>query len=839
MIYPEATFEQKIGFDKIRALLVRNCLSKAGAALAGEITFQTHYDTLSQDLTLTDEMRTVCLMETGFPEGGYEDTLPFLKELEAIPTYYPDLPSLRSLQIALDTLRAVLHFFAKTKEGVYPNLKALCEPVTFYPAVSQRLDGLLDKFGEIRDNASPELAEIRRSRRMKEQQVSRNMQRILKEAQEQGIADADATVSVRDGRMVIPVGAANKRKIQGFVFDESASGKTSFIEPLEVVNLNNQIRELGFAEQREIIRILVAFADFLRPYTADLIQQAQFMAYIDFLRAKARTALAMQAGKPVLLREGGLYLQRGRHPLLEQALAKEGKAIVPLSLKLDAVKRILLISGPNAGGKSVCLKTVGLLQYMLQCGLLVPAAESSEFGIFSSIFIDIGDEQSLENDLSTYSSHLLNMRRILEQADDQSLLLIDEFGSGTEPAAGGAIAESLLERWEHRGCFGVITTHYTNLKLYATASAGVLNGAMQFDVQHIQPLFKLETGVPGNSFAFELARKMGLPQDVLESAQEKAGAGFVDMERQIKSIARNRRRWEEKVAKIRQTDKTLETITDKYQTELSEIQALRKKMLAEAKAEAQQIVEGANKRVENAIREIRESQAEKERAKQVREDLKTLKQELEMPPSGEDDARLERKMEQLKRRQEKNRERKQRREGKPSAGEPKPTVTEERPLAVGDKVRTKDGRMVGEILRLNGKKCTLGMGQIVTQVASEDLVRLSANEYRTATRTPQKPAAQAFDLGLRRLNFSANLDIRGSRLDEALSQVSAFIDDAIMLDVNEVRILHGTGTGVLRTEIRKFLRGVGGIVSVEDEHVERGGAGITVVRFTAPKSDNQ
>ncbi len=834
MIYPQ-TFEQKVGFDKVRALLLRNCLSEAGKELVDQMGFLTDYETLDTILAQTQEMRTVCMMENAFPEGGYEDTLPFLKQIEASTVYYPDVASLRKLQTQQETLRALVRFFEKTKEGTYPHLKALCEPVVLYPAVRERLEALLDKFGQIRDNASPELAQIRATRHQKEQAVSRKIQSILHAAQEQGLASEDATVSVRDGRMVIPVAAANKRKIQGLVYDESSSGKTSFIEPLEVVAINNQIRELEFAEQREIIRILVAFADFLRPYVSDLLVQARFMALMDFLRAKAWLALQMDADRPVLSREGVLFLQRARHPLLEDALKKEGKAIVPLTLRLDPLKRILLISGPNAGGKSVCLKTVGLLQYMLQCGLLVSASATSECCLFESLFIDIGDEQSIENDLSTYSSHLLNMRHMVEQATDCSLLLVDEFGSGTEPAAGGAIAEALLEQWEQRGCYGVITTHYTNLKLYATASQGVLNGAMQFDVQQIQPLFKLETGVPGNSFAFELARKMGLPQDVIVRAQEKAGTGFVEMERQIKSIARNRRRWEEKVAKISQTDRTLETITEKYQSELSVIQELRKQMLTRAKAQAQQIVDEANKRVENAIKEIRESQAEKEKTRLARESLKEFKAVLQEAASKEEDQKIELKMEQLRRRKEKSLERKQQRALRQGVALPANEAPQaaERPLGVGDKVRTRDGGIVGEILRTGGKKYSVGFGQIITQVAPDNLERISANEYRTLTRGTVRTASAAsqFELSERKLTFRPVLDVRGQRLDEALDTVSHFIDDALMVGVNEVRILHGTGTGVLRTEIRKFLRTVGGIASFEDEHVERGGAGITVIYF--------
>ncbi len=832
MIYP-AGFEQKIGFDRIREMLAHLCMSTSGRDLADQIHFLTDPSVLVPELDRTAEMREICLFEQKFPESGYEDTLSFLRQMEVQSSFYPDVPSMVRLQTALTTVRSVLHFFAETKEGAYPALKALCAPVSFFPAILQRLDKLLDRYGNIRDNASAQLAEIRSSLKSKEQQVQRKIHAILKQAQEQGVTDPEASVSVREGRMLIPVPAANKKKIEGYICDESASGKTVFIEPAEVVNLNNQIRELGFAEQREILVILRDFAGFLQPYIPDLIIQAELLAKVD-LRAKARAALRMEAGKPVVAQETGLFLLKARHPLLEPALKKEGKSIVPLTLKIDTAKRILLISGPNAGGKSVCLKTVGLLQYMFQCGLLIPASETSEFSIFESLFLDIGDEQSLENDLSTYSSHLLNMREILNHADDKSLILIDEFGAGTEPAAGGAIAEALLEQWEQRGAYGVITTHYTNLKFFATTSKGVLNGAMQFDVQHIRPLFKLETGVPGNSFAFELARKMGLPRELIRKAQEKAGAGFVETERYIRNIARNRRKWEEKVARIKQTDKTLENITDKYQAELTEIRSLRKKMLEQARSDALKIVDSANKKVENTIKEIRESQAEKEKTKLAREDLHHFKESLTKDNDDPQEDKITRKMEQLRKRKEASEKRKQKREndGGQERKIKKDSARDElqKPPVAGDKVKTVDGTIVGEILKIKGPKAGVGTGQIITWVDMTRLLKISQNEYRSHTKTVKSLHGSVPDsVATRRLNFSSRLDVRGMRAEEALQEVSRFLDDAFMTGAGRLEILHGTGTGVLKTEIRKFLKNVPGVVSFQDEHIERGGAGITIV----------
>jgi DNA mismatch repair protein MutS2 len=830
MIYPQ-NFEQKIGFDRIKNSISERCSSLAGKEKVANISFCSDYEALNRQLLLCDEMRTICLLENTFPDSGFADTLPFLKQLES-PVYYIDVPSLVQLQMAQNTLRGIIRFFEKAKEGAYPTLLSLTHSIQLFPEVGRRLDLLIDKFGEIRDNASPSLHEIRRSIREKEQLISKRIQAILRSAQEEGVADEEATVSIRDGRMVIPVASANKRKVKGFVYDESASGKTSFIEPFEVVELNNQVRELHFAEQREIIKSLIAFSDFLRPYTSELIASADFLAEIDFIRAKATVAIQMEAGRPVLLPEPGIRLQKARHPLLQAALKKERKEIVPLSLTLTPEKHILLISGPNAGGKSVCLKTVGLLQYMLQCGLLIPASESSEMGVFQSIFIDIGDEQSLENDLSTYSSHLLNMKQALQSADPNTLLLIDEFGAGTEPTAGGAIAESILAQFEESGCFGIITTHYTNLKFFATGSTGVLNGAMQFDVQNIQPLFRLETGVPGNSFAFELARKIGLSETLLKRAEERAGSGFIDLEKNLKGIARNRRNLEEKLARIKQTDKTLEKITDKYQTELEEISRMRKSIISEAKEEAQRILSNANKQIENTIRDIKESQADKERTKEAREQLIRIREELTQGADAETDQKIAQKMEQIRKRKERRAEKAAQRNKTVPASAPLLPVREQ-PIAIGDKVRIKGGDMAGEVLRLSGKKASIGFGQMITTISIDTLERLSQNEYRAHHQSaPVQNNPQMLGLSERRLNFTSSIDIRGKRLTEALEAITLFIDDALMVGVGEVSILHGKGNGILRDEIRKYLRTIGGVSSFADEHVERGGAGITIVKLS-------
>ena len=668
--------------------------------------------------------------------------------------------------------------------------------------------------------------------REKDGVIAKRIASILKSAQSEGIVDEDATVSMRDGRVLIPVAVANKKKLSGLVYDESASGKTAFVEPMEVVELNNQVRELKFREQREILRILLEFTDFLRPYLPELISAADYIGMIDFIRAKALVALDMRAGLPVISQENTMHLRKARHPLLERTLNRENKEIVPLTLSLDSKKHILLISGPNAGGKSVCLKTVGLLQYMFQWGMLIPTSEISEMMIFDNIFIDIGDNQSIENDLSTYSSHLATMKNMLDSATENSLVLIDEFGSGTEPTAGGAIAEAILKELEERGVYGVITTHYTNLKLCANSSSGIVNGAMQFDVKNIKPLFVLEVGLPGNSFAFEIARKMGLPERIVQNAEELAGSDFVDIEKQLRKIAKNRRQLDEKLAKIRTTDKTLESITDKYQKELSEIKALKKSVLDQAKAEAKEILAQANQKIENTIREIRETQAEKEKTKLLRKDLQEFKDSILSDNSDEGDRRIEAKIEQISARKEREQQRKARRSGVKPAVVKKEEQLPQRALQVGDKVKVKGSDLVGEVTQINAKRVSVSVGNIISTMAISKVEQISNNQYKELSKPIQtRSNYDAYAMSDRKLNFKPSIDIRGERLGDALEIVTRFIDDAMMVRVSEVKILHGKGNGILREEIRKYIKTMPGVSSFRDEAIELGGAGITVVNL--------
>ena len=817
----DARLESKLGFDKIRKVISDRCLTDYAAGRVAEEAFSTDPDIIRRRLALTDEMRLILMFEDSFPTTGYIDAIPFLSSLEREGSCI-DVLSLGKLKTVTDTLRRILHFFASIKSGIYPQLERLVAPVRSFPEVQRRIENILDKYGDIKDSASDRLFEIRRDLRSKEAAISKRAGAILRKAQEDGVVDADADVTIRDGKYLIPVGTSTKRKLQGFVYDVSASGKTAFVEPTEIIELENDISELHFEELREIQRILLEFTDFLRPYLPDLLGGAAFIGEVDFLMAKAQTALDIVAGMPVISTDGSLSLRKARHPLLEKALAREGRSIVPLTVTLTPDKRILLISGPNAGGKSVCLKTVGLLQYMFQWGMLIPTSESSELPVFDRIAVSIGDDQNLEDDLSTYSSFLADMRDLLATADERALVLIDEFGSGTEPAAGGAIAEAILAEIDRRGVYGVITTHYTNLKLYASgAETHVINGAMLYDAARIAPMFKLEIGLPGNSFAFELARKMRLPEAIVKDAETRAGEEFVGIERNLRKIARNRRALDEKLQKIKHTDKALEGITERYQRELEDIQQQKKTILDEARKEAEKIVKGAGKQVEKTIRDIREAQAEKEQTKAARQELQGFLGALEERKTREKktrDAYIDRKIEQLKKRK------------KPEA--PAQEQVKAAPLKVGEKVRIKEGGLVGEVSKISSKSVTVIVGNITSTMAPDRVERISSNEFREAARKVFKPVQQKVDSAIteRKLAFSPELDVRGERLSDALDIVTHYIDDAIMLNIGSVRIIHGKGTGVLREEIQKYLRTIPGL-TVSDEDIRNGGTGVTIVKL--------
>ena len=840
----DVRLEQKIGFDRIRQIISDKCSTVYATERAATETFSNKASLIRKRLLLTDEMRLIMMFEDSFPSGGFIDCIDFLKPLESTSSAI-DLLSLRKLKTMLETLRKVTAFFDDIKDGVYPNLKRMSAPIMSFPEVQRRIEGIIDRYGDIKDTASDILYEIRRSLREKEGAISRRMSAILKRAQEEGIVDSDAGVAVRDGKMLIPVSAANKKRLAGFIYDESATGKTAYIEPAEVVELDNQIKELKFSEQREILRILLEFTEFMRPYIPDLLDAARYLGEIDFIMAKAQVALEFIAGMPVISDNGEMNLRKARHPLLERALRKEKKEIVPLTASLTPAKHILLISGPNAGGKSVCLKTVGLLQYMFQWGMLIPTSETSEMMVFDRIMVDIGDDQSIDNDLSTYSSFLVNMKDMLAKADNKTLILIDEFGSGTEPAAGGAIAEAILCEFDKRGAYGVITTHYTNLKLYASADTGVMNGAMMFDVKNIAPMFKLEMGLPGNSFAFELARKTGLPEAIIKDAETRAGEEFVGIERNLRKIARNRKALDEKLERIKNTDRTLENITDKYQKELLQIKTLKKEIIDEAKKEAEAIIKGANKQVENTIKTIRESQAAKEETQEARKGLQDfmsiLAAKKEQEQKEKDDY-IEKKIRQLDARKERQKQRKaqkadqraQQEQMEQQAEQMRMEAFRSAPLKAGEKVRVKANGMVGEVVKVSAKAVVVTIGNISSKMPLDKVERITSNEFKSAVKENTRPVSSVkvdSSLSERKLNFSTELDVRGERLNDAVEKVTRYIDDAIMLNVSSVRIIHGKGTGVLRDELQKLIRTMPGVASAKDEHIQFGGSGVTVVTF--------
>lgn len=814
--------EAKLGFDKIRRIISDRCLTDYAADRVEKEEFSTDRGVIGTRLALTDEMRLIMMFEDSFPTTGYIDAAPFLEPLLKAGSSIDTL-SLGKLKTATDTVRKILHFFGGIKDGVYPRLKRMAGQVNSFPEIQRRIESILDKYGDIKDSASDRLLEIRGAMRSREASLSKRAGAVLRKAQEDGIADSDASVSIRDGKFLIPVNSSAKRKLPGFVYDESATGKTTFIEPAEIVELENEIIALRFEEEREIRKILFEFTEFLRPYIPELLSGAKFLGEIDFLMAKAQTALDFIAGVPVISDDGGMELRKARHPLLEKALRAEGRAMVPLTITLTPRKRILLISGPNAGGKSVCLKTTGLLQYMFQWGMLIPTSETSEMMIFDRIFVSIGDDQNIESDLSTYSSFLSQMRDMLSCADEKTLVLIDEFGSGTEPAAGGAIAEAILSEMDRRGVYGVITTHYTNLKLYASgADTSVINGAMLYDAARIEPLFKLETGLPGNSFAFELARKMRLPESIVKDAERRAGEEFVGIERNLRKIARNRRALDEKLQKVKNSDKALTGLTEKYQKELEDIKSLRESIIASAMQEAEQIVKGAGKQVEKTIRDIKAAQAEKTQTKAAREELQGFLGALEKrkEKEGRDKENyIDRKLASL-----------QKRGAKKAAAAEKEQKSS--PLKVGEKVRIKDNGLVGEVSKISNKAVTVIVGNISSTMSPDRVERISSNEFREASRKEFKPVEQKVDRSLtdRRLNFSPELDIRGERLSDALNIVTRYIDDAVMLNMGSVRIIHGKGSGVLREEIQKYLRSIPGL-SVSDEDIRNGGTGVTIVKL--------
>jgi DNA mismatch repair protein MutS2 len=824
--YPE-NFESKIGFDRIREMLHEKCLSNMGLEWVDEMQFQQDFANIENQLGEVDEFCRIVREFDNFPSSHFYDLREALQKIR-MEGRFLETAELFDLKRSLESVRAIVFFFNKQEEEIFPKLKKKTAGVQVFPYIYDRIDNILNKFGKIRDNATSELAQIRKDILTRQSNMSKRLHSILKQAQKDGLVDDDATVSIRDGRAVIPISAGNKRKLRGIIYDESATGKTSYVEPNEIVEMNNEIRELEYAERREIVRILTAFSNDIRPYLNDLFYSYDFLGEIDFIRSKALLAIEFSAIKPEFSVNPEIDWIQAIHPLLMKTLKREKRKIVPLNIRLTFEKHILLISGPNAGGKSVCLKTVGLLQYMLQNGLLIPISEGSRTGIFSQIFIDIGDEQSLENDLSTYSSHLMNMKHFVKNSDENTLILIDEFGTGTEPMLGGAIAESILDKLNQLRTFGIITTHYTNLKHFASSAEGIENGAMLYDSQNMNPLFQLEIGKPGSSFAFEIARKIGLPEEILANATEKIGKDHIDFDRNLRKINRDMRYWESKREKIRKVEKMLDEMAATYETELKETQKQRKEIMKRAKEEAEVLLSGVNKKIENTIHEIKKEQAEKEKTKQARENIVLLKNEI-IQKTTSDDSFIDRKIKKL---QEREKARNQRRLEKSKPVVVKAEKVDEPELQPGDKVRIIGQNTIGDLIEINKKNAVIAFGQLITTLPAEQVERLSNNEAKKIGKNRSTGKSRlASGLSERRLTFKSEIDIRGKRAEEAISIIQEFIDEAIMFDVNQIRILHGKGNGILKEIIRNYLKTEPAIISFKDEHVDFGGAGITVINL--------
>lgn len=839
MIYPK-NFENKIAFDEVRSLIKERCLSTLGKEMADGIAMSTNVDTINEWMEQTREFRRLQEEVDDFPLQYFFDVRKSISGIRPEGTHLEET-ELFDLRRSLDTINSIVKFLNRTEDDEeqeetqtypYPALHRLTEDVMTFPLLIKRIDEILDKFGHICDNASNELLQIRRELSHTAGSISHTLNSILRAAQGQGLVDKDVTPTMRDGRLVIPVAPGLKRKIRGIVHDESATGKTVFIEPTEVVEANNRIRELEAEERREVIKILTDFTKQVRPHVNEILESYHFLAIIDLIRAKAVLAKKMKAFEPVVADGPHIDWIDAIHPLLGFSLEEQGKRVVPLDIMLSSEKRILIISGPNAGGKSVCLKTVGLLQYMLQCGVSIPINEHSKTGVFKNIMIDIGDEQSIENDLSTYSSHLMNMKNMMKQADDSTLLLIDEFGTGTEPQIGGAIAEAVLRQFCLKKTYGVITTHYQNLKHFAENHQGVVNGAMLYDRQEMRALFHLQIGNPGSSFAIEIARKTGIPEVVISEASEMVGSEYIQSDKYLQDIVRDKRYWEGKRQTIHQREKVMEQTIKKYESEIEEIENSRKEILKKAKEKADEILRQSNAKIENAIKVIKESQAEKEETRKVRDSIANFKAEVNSIDTTENDEMIDKKIKQIKDRKERHQKRKEEKIAKADRNSVLPrekTDSAELELKEGDTVRIKGQSTIGTIENISGKTAIVVFGDMRTKLRKERLEHATKpiKEEPKIYASVSKQTRDAIDE--KKLNFKQNLDVRGMRGDEAINAVSYFIDDAIIVGMSRVRILHGTGSGILRQLIRQYLGTVPAVKDYHDEHIQFGGSGITIV----------
>lgn len=796
MIYPER-FEQKIGFTHVREAVKGHCISAMGLERAEAMDFSDDREAIERSLDQT--MEFVELLQNGvpFPVRDYHDLREAFQRMK-IPGTSITLEDLFAFKPSLNALSYILKFGQSDAKEDYPELCALTEGIMVDQIVFTEANRLVDDKGEMPDNASPELLEIRHDIHRKSGGIERRIRQIMTDAKASGWVDQKAEVTIRDGRMVIPVKASDKRALKGFIHDESATGQTVYIEPAEIVETSNEIKELEYAERREIHRILMQFTDRVRPSLPELLKAWDLLGQLDFIRAKALLCQTIGGVKPVIQEKSHFNWIQARHPLLEQKLKSQGKTIVPLDLKLDDENRILVISGPNAGGKSVCLKTTGLIQYMLQCGLCVPMHVDSECGLFGSLFIDIGDEQSLLDDLSTYSSHLLNMKVLLEHADEHSLFLIDEFGTGTEPQLGGAIAEAILLELNKKKTFGIVTTHYANLKLLADNHEGIINGAMLFDTKFMQPMYIMVTGKPGSSFAFEIARKIGFPKRILDDAAHITGDQHLKFEQQLQQLEVDKKAIKKKERELQIADTLLSEVVTKYKNLLGELEGKKKQYLRDAANEAQELIDKANSQIERTIKEIKEAQAEKERTKEIRQELKKTKEEIAATAK--------------------------------KVTEPKPEKPEgEVVLKVGDTVCIDEMEIVGEVLSITDTDATILFDTVKLRTSPDKLRKVSRAEGRKAIRKWQSGLAD--ELSEKAEHFDLTLDVRGKRAEEALDAVAKYLDEAKLLSIKEVSILHGKGNGILRKLIREYLSHDHEVAHYADASLETGGSGITRIQM--------
>ncbi|MDE6301038.1 MAG: Smr/MutS family protein [Muribaculaceae bacterium] len=820
MIYPE-NFEIKIGFDAVRRMVAEKCESDLGRRRVDAMEFSDDYALVSERVGRVAEFKTIIGSGDDFPSGGIRDLTVRLKAIRPEGTYLT-ASELLDLSVSLQTMAAISNFFSSrfTDEGTtpYPLLSDAASRLGVFPALCTLIGRVVDRWGGVKDNASPELADIRSRLSRMSGTIASVMRRVIANAVRDGYLEPDTTPGMRDGRLVIPVAPMNKRRISGIVHDESASGKTVFIEPAEVVEVNNRLRELQIEEQREVTRILISVASDLRPHLDDMLSSFDILGLFDFIRAKALWAVDAGGNLPHLSREPEMEWYHACHPVLQRSLARHGKEIVPLDIRLTPKERILVISGPNAGGKSVTLKTVGIVQYMLQCGLLPPVYENSHMGVFRSIFIDIGDDQSLEDDLSTYSSHLRNMKRLLASGDSRTLMLIDEFGSGTEPQIGGAIAQALLAEFNAKGMWGVVTTHFQNLKKFAEETAGLVNGSMLYDRREMRPMFALAIGNPGSSFAIEIARKIGLPESIISAAGEIVGSDYVNLDKYLLDIARDRRYWENKRQQIRQKEKRIDDALERYEDAAETLRRQRREIIEDARREASKILDGSNAAIERTIHDIRQAQAEREQTLEARRRLREQKEAL---ASGTADisepAALARAPKSKKHRQ---------------SLPDKQKDADTRPIAAGDYVLLDGAGTPGVVEEIRQKDAVVIFGHLRTSVKLSRLSRTMKRPSSGAAKSPALVTAATSEASReRQLNFKQEIDVRGMRVDEAIQAVTYFIDDAIQFNASRVRILHGTGTGALRQYIRQYLDTVGPVRRYADEDVRFGGAGITVVEL--------